>query len=269
MQCHRADVGLVLKNTKWVCVTCMTYYILSIGPHHAYIITSSYQSDRCCLYWPDSDATTVPATEEEIKANLSGSTTPPPKVRKTGENKEASDEASGRKLDQAIQSQPLLESRDSQETTGKTSVPTAVKAKAAPKEIPKPVKAEPEPQKADTPAARAVQECLNRKNTQELLQSLATPSRSGPEQPVPGTSPSASKATSPPTPAVSTPGSALLKATSATPPATPSPAHALSTPASSKPAVSVPAAKQTADGTAPMEESESEDEEKLEKRRKH
>ena len=163
-----------VKTTHKLCVTCCTTLPMSS--------------------WPDSDATTVPATDEQLKQRREEvRMVARPKVKQSKSAEEL--QVSCPRLDRHKQSKHLL----GEETAVKqppAAKPTAVKAKPAPKENPShteeaPTKDEHKGNQSDPRVAKAVQECLTRASTADL--SGKTPKRT----PSTGTSPSPSTETVP------------------------------------------------------------------------
>ena len=163
----------------------------------------------CNLSAPDSDASTVPASAEEVqkvakqryeasRKDQAAPMTPMNAIKKS--NSEV-DNASQPKLSRCIQSKQILgtDAEAKPVATPPEAKSTAVKAKAAPK---KQVKDETEKANSpDTAQTDAIRECLRRSSTDNLQ---TTPSRPSP-------APSASASTASPataTPATSTPSTA-------------------------------------------------------------
>ena len=166
-----------------------------------------------CSVWsrPDSEASTIPGTEEELKAMAiqrakdvqAVQVTPPPKIKRS--HTDASDT-----------SQPKL----SREVQSKKVLPTAVKAQGAP-----PIRAKIEQvEPAAKRTSQAVQECLRRPSTKDL----ASPSPTQPSNPprkamkTPTGKAAAPKVVQAPMPTASSAAPAS-KAASAPPPPDPTP----------------------------------------------
>lgn len=140
----------------------------------------------CNLFAPDSDASTVPASAEEVqniakqryeaaKKDQEALTTPMNKKIKKSPSA-VDDEASQPKLSRAIQSKQVLgaDTEAKSQVTHPAAKSTAVKAKAAPT---KPVKDETESATApNTPQTQAIRECLRRKSTDNFHSTPGRPS---------------------------------------------------------------------------------------------
>ena len=122
------------------------------------------------MHWaPDSEASTVPATEKELeeakqKRKEVGAelVTPPSKLMKVKKS-ESAETFSEPKLSRAVHSKSVLEAKPGDER--KVSA-TAVKAKAAPKQ-PLTI-AKPEQSQQDAKRAQAVHDCLRRPSTGDM-----------------------------------------------------------------------------------------------------
>ncbi|CAK9056015.1 unnamed protein product [Durusdinium trenchii] len=138
----------------------------------------------------ESTATTVPATEEEVRREINRGrqalgrhalTTPSPKAGTAPADEEKSSQPKRPKLPQRSQSQQILAPEQVEvagSSSGSKQVATAVKAKAA---KPAPPKVEPASEVMTPDTAKAVSECLKRKSTSELVARVAKPARPDPK----------------------------------------------------------------------------------------